>query len=152
MNELKIIPIEKLHHHPKNPRQELGDLTELAESIRARGILQNLTVVPREMTAAEYKAACEAYRAEPSAELQRLVNRHIVPGEYWVVIGNRRMEAAKIAGLAGLPCIESDMTEREQMATMVLENMQRSDLTCRSDGLFACRVQNAGIHCGLRVL
>ncbi len=42
------IPIEKLEHHPDNPRKVLGDLTELTESIRKSGVLQNLTVVPVE--------------------------------------------------------------------------------------------------------
>lgn len=90
--------IDLLEHHPKNPRQDLGDLTELADSIREKGILQNLTVVP---------------------------NDH---GTYYVVIGNRRLEAAKMAGLESLPCVISQMKEDEQQAVMLLENMQRNDL------------------------
>lgn len=93
--ELKI---NMLEHHPKNPRQDLGDLTELADSIREKGILQNLTVVP---------------------------NDH---GKYNVVIGNRRLEAAKLAGLESIPCVISLMDEAEQQAVMLLENMQRNDL------------------------
>ena len=100
MNEITMIPIGKLEHHPKNPRGDLGDLSELTESIRNRGIMQNLTVVPG------------------------------VGGEgYLVVIGNRRLEAARAAGLTELPCVISDMDEKEQMATMLMENMQRQDLT-----------------------
>ena len=45
MKEIVMIPVEQLHHHPENPRLELGDLTELAESIRKNGVMQNLTVV-----------------------------------------------------------------------------------------------------------
>jgi ParB family chromosome partitioning protein len=94
------IPIEKLHPHPKNPRMEVGDVTELAESIKAMGILQNLTVVESE------------------------------PGEaYTVIIGHRRLSASKLAGLIILPCIVADMDEKEQIATMLLENIQRRDLT-----------------------
>ena len=92
------LPIDVLEHHPKNPRQDLGDLTELADSIREKGILQNLTVVP---------------------------NDHC---SYYVVIGNRRLEAAKMAGLESLPCVISQMKEDEQQAVMLLENMQRNDL------------------------
>lgn len=92
------LPIDVLEHHPRNPRQDLGDLTELADSIREKGILQNLTVVP---------------------------NDH---GTYYVVIGNRRLEAAKKAGLESLPCVISQMKEDEQQAVMLLENMQRNDL------------------------
>ena len=100
MNTANIIDlnIDMLEHHPKNPRQDLGDLTELADSIREKGILQNLTVVP---------------------------NDH---GTYYVVIGNRRLEAAKMAGLESLPCVISLMKEDEQQAVMLLENMQRNDL------------------------
>ena len=35
-----------IHQHPDNPRKDLGDLTELSESIKKKGIMQNLTVVP----------------------------------------------------------------------------------------------------------
>ena len=101
MNNIVMIPVEQLHHHPENPRLELGDLTELAESIRKNGVMQNRTVVPEDP--------------------------HQV--SYLVVIGNRRMEAAKLAGLAEVPCVISDMDHKTQIATMLEENMQRSDLT-----------------------
>ena len=45
MKEIVMIPIGELHHHPENPRKDLGDLTELAESIRKNGVMQNLTVI-----------------------------------------------------------------------------------------------------------
>ena len=102
--EIVQIPVEMLRHHPDNPRKDLGDLTELAESIKAKGILQNLTVVPLECKVGDGPL-------------------------YEVVIGNRRMEAAKIAGLETLPCIITDMGYAEQIQTMLLENMQRTDLT-----------------------
>lgn len=100
MNNIVMIPVGDLEHHPENPRKDLGDLTELAESIRQRGIMQNLTVVP---------------------DLDR--------AKYLIVIGNRRFEAAKMAGLVDLPCVISDMDHKEQIATMLMENMQRQDLT-----------------------
>ncbi len=99
-NVLTYIEIGKLFHHPNNPRKELGDLTELTESIKQNGIMQNLTVVP-------------------------IGN---VDG-YYVVIGNRRLEAADKAGLKELPCVIAEMTEQEQIGTMLVENIQRSDLT-----------------------
>lgn len=100
MNEIKMIPVGDLMHHPDNPRQDLGDLRELTASIKAQGILQNLTVIP---------------------DLKR--------AKYLVVIGNRRFEAAKAAGLIELPCVISDMDEKEALKTMMSENMQRADLT-----------------------
>jgi len=107
MDNIELVPIEWLEHHPDNPRKDLGDLTELADSIRANGILQNLTIV-----AAPADEDCPAqYRT------------------FYVVIGNRRMEAAKLAGLKELPCVLSDMDHKTQVATMLQENMQRQDLT-----------------------
>lgn len=48
------IGLEHIHPHPDNPRKDLGDLTELAESIKKNGIMQNLTVIPKEGELAEY--------------------------------------------------------------------------------------------------
>lgn len=93
------IEVTKLLQHPDNPRKSIGDVTELAESIKARGILQNLTVVPAEN------------------------------GMYTVIIGHRRLAAAKQAGLTEVPCAVVDMDYKTQLSTMLLENMQRSDLT-----------------------
>lgn len=97
------VAITKLHPHPQNPRKELGDLVELAESIKARGVLQNLTVVP-----------IDAANADT---------------DYTVIIGHRRLAASQMAGLTELPCSITDMDQKTQIATMLLENIQRSDLT-----------------------
>ena len=132
-NEIKMIPIINLMHHPDNPRKDLGDLSELAESIRVNGILQNLTVVHaiHEMTEDEWMKDAELYQECPTEELRgRLCSRKYEdPNMYWVVIGNRRFEASQKAGLAVLPCVVSDMDHRTQVATMLEENMQRADLT-----------------------
>lgn len=106
-HEIKMISIERLAHHPNNPRKNLGDLTELTESIRKQGIMQNLTVVP--------------FMADRDPEDK--------DQKYKVVIGNRRLEASKAAGLTELPCVIAKMDFKEQMATMLSENMQRADLT-----------------------
>lgn len=39
------LPISKIYPHPDNPRKDVGDVSELAKSIKANGIFQNLTVV-----------------------------------------------------------------------------------------------------------
>lgn len=99
------LPVEQLMNHPRNVRKTYTEIDDLAESIKSRGIMQNLTVVP-------------APGHKESADL------------FYVVIGNRRLQAAKKAGLKTLPCsIAWDMSEREQFSIMVTENMQRSDLT-----------------------
>ncbi len=100
--EIVNIGLEHIHPHPDNPRKDLGDLTELAESIKKNGILQNLTVIPKEGE----------------------------PGEYIAIIGHRRSAAAKLAGITEAPCrIVEGMTHKEQVSTMLEENMQRGDLT-----------------------
>lgn len=97
--KLKNIEIRKIHSHPDNPRKDLGDINELAESIKTNGVMQNLTVVERE------------------------------DGDYTVIIGHRRLAASLQAGLDVVPCAVVKMDEKEQQSTMLVENMQRSDLT-----------------------
>jgi ParB family chromosome partitioning protein len=101
MGGLVMLSVDKLYPHPDNPRKALGDLKELSESIKAKGVMQNLTVVPR---------------ADED-------------GTYTIIIGHRRHAAAKKAGVTELPCVVVDMDYQEQLATMLLENIQRSDLT-----------------------
>jgi len=104
------IPVRDLHPHPKNPRKNLGDLEELTDSIKKNGIMQNLTVIP-----GFYRANGEWFNTE---------------AEYTVIIGHRRLEAAKAAGLTEVPCrIYENLPENDQIATMLEENMQRNDLT-----------------------
>ena len=99
---ITYIPRSKLEPHPDNPRKDLGDLTELAASIKKQGLLQNLTVVPSPDT----------------------------PDKYRIVIGHRRFNASAVAGLTELPCIiDEKMTYPEQIAVMMSENIQRNDLT-----------------------
>lgn len=98
------IEIKRISPHPKNPRKDLGDLTELTDSIRTFGILQNLTVVPDEAEG------------------------------YTVICGHRRLAAAEAAGLETVPCIiAKGMDEKTQVSIMLLENMQRSDLTVQEE-------------------
>lgn len=102
-----MIPILKIWPHQDNPRKALGDLEELAESIKQNGILQNLTVVP----------------------LVGEISKKVHEDSYRCVIGHRRLAAAKKAGLTEVPCTIVNMTPAEQVRTMLMENMQRSDLT-----------------------
>ena len=50
MDNIVLISVAKLKAHPQNPRKDLGDLEELTESIKAKGILQPLTVVEDELS------------------------------------------------------------------------------------------------------
>lgn len=96
------VPLEQVHPHPANPRRDLGDLDELADSIRAHGVRQNLLVVP-----------------DPDHS-----------GQYRAVIGHRRAAASRLAGLTHVPAVVDDsLTEADQRELMLLENIQRSDLS-----------------------
>lgn len=98
---IQEIELSKLKVHPRNVRKTYKGIDELAESIKAQGIRQNLTVVKN-----------------PEED-----------GTYLVVIGNRRLKAAIQAGIKTAPCEVAEMDEKEQLETMLLENMQRDDLT-----------------------
>jgi ParB family chromosome partitioning protein len=127
---LVYLPVSELFPHPDNPRKELGDLTELAESIKSKGIMQNLTVVRgHSLTHEEWKALSKAYDENPSEELRVRMNAKKSEDGYTVIIGHRRCAAAKLAGLNEVPCVIVEMSAQEQIGTMLLENMQRSDLT-----------------------
>ena len=102
-NKIVMIKRENLQPHPDNPRKDLGDLTELRESIRENGIMQNLTVIP----------------------MTGLVDS----GDFQILIGHRRFAASE-GILDELPCVVvDDLTDKEQVGIMLAENMQRSDLT-----------------------
>jgi len=93
------MPVKLLRDAPDNPRRELGDLGDLTQSIKARGVLQPIIVVPK---------GAEAYM---------------------VVAGHRRKAAAIEAGLTHVPCIVTHMTDEERLEAMLIENCQRSDLS-----------------------
>lgn len=111
--EIRMIPTHKIYSHPQNPRTDLGDITELTDSIKVMGVLQNLTVVP--------------YNAADHAGLT------ITDGDgsdcFVAVVGNRRHAAAEQAGLTELPCVVSNMDIKQQIRTMQVENLQREGLT-----------------------
>lgn len=135
VRDIVNIKVENLYPHPENPRKDLGDVSELAESIKKNGIMQNLTVIPgHKTTHEEWEEYSKAYRENPTDEMRCKMNSihtgEMNPEGYTVIIGHRRCEAAKLAGLTELPCrIVENMSEKEQLATMLEENMQRSDLT-----------------------
>lgn len=128
--ELTYLPVGMLYPHPDNPRKDLGDLTELTDSIKANGVLQNLTVVPGHyVTPEEYADLARVYAQEPTEDNRILLNTRTQPTGYTIIIGHRRWAAAKAAGLEEVPCVIAQMGEAEQIRTMLMENMQRSDLT-----------------------
>lgn len=102
------LPVTDIYPHPDNPRKDLGDLSELTESIRKNGIMQNLTVIKG------HHVAKEGWSDKG----------------YTLLIGHRRFAAAKAAGITEVPCkIVKDCDHKEQIAIMLEENLQRNDLT-----------------------
>lgn len=97
------IPVSQLMPNPHNPRRDVGDVRELTDSIRAQGIKQELLVTPAG-------------------------DRDGVP-QYRVVIGHRRLAAARLAGRDMVPCRIEELTPREERELMLVENTQRVDLT-----------------------
>lgn len=101
MSRIVMTDAKKLRPHPLNPRKSLGDLTELTESIKQNGIMQNLTAVP-----------------DPDKD-----------DGYMIIIGHRRFAAGKKAGLKEFPVSVVCLDEPDQVKIMLCENIQRSDLT-----------------------
>ena len=101
---LLSIPIEHLTPHPNQPRQHFdeAEIEGLADSIRARGIVQPLVVRP-------------APGGEDGAP-------------YQIVAGERRWRAAQRAGLHELPGVVRQLSDPESIEIALVENLQRSDL------------------------
>lgn len=100
--KLETIAVRDLRASLTNPRKTFapGPLQELADSIRAQGMRQPILARP--------KAGDTPFE---------------------IVAGERRYRAAKLAGLELVPCLVSDMSDREALEVQVVENLQRSDLT-----------------------
>jgi ParB family chromosome partitioning protein len=110
-----------------NVRREAGDLEGLAASLRRYGVLQPLGVV----------LVNGDGRGSPPGGSE---------GRYRVVYGNRRREAAIMAGLPTVPCVPVSLgAHPDQLVAQLLENMQRRDLNDmeKAEGLARLRRQLA---------
>ncbi|MCO6509227.1 MAG: ParB/RepB/Spo0J family partition protein [Aridibacter famidurans] len=114
----KVIAIDRIEPNPDQPRNEIGDLTELSASIKNQGILEPLLVKPRDN------------------------------GTYMIIAGERRWRASKLAGLTEVPCIELDIDENTIAEIALVENLQRKDLTIWevADGLLDLTVRFGYTH------
>ena len=104
----RMIPIDKIRPNPDQPRKNIGDIRELTDSIRVKGVLEPLLV-----------------RFVPGDDA------------YYIISGERRYHASKAAGLHELPCIEKIADDAETLELALIENLQRKDLTPfeEADGL-----------------
>jgi len=94
-----MIPLELIEPNAEQPRTSLGNIEELAASIREKGVLEPILV------------------------------RNIGPNRYQIISGERRFRAATLAGLDEIPAIELDVDDKEMLEIALIENIQRKDLT-----------------------
>ncbi len=94
-----MIPLDMVEPNAEQPRTQLGNIEELAASIREKGVLEPILV------------------------------RSIGPNRYQIISGERRYRAAILAGLDEIPAIELDVDDKEQVEIALIENIQRKDLT-----------------------
>jgi ParB family transcriptional regulator, chromosome partitioning protein len=99
-HHLQTLPIEYMQRGKYQPRKDINPekLQELADSIKAQGIIQPVVV------------------------------RHIGHEKYEIVAGERRWRAAQLAGLAQIPVVIKEIDDRAAMAIALIENIQREDL------------------------
>lgn len=100
--DVRQINIDKIVANPNQPRKEFDPegLKDLAESIKAKGVLQPVLVRP-------------------------IAGRK---DSFELVAGERRLRASKLAGLKEMPVLVKEMTDLESMAIALIENLQREDL------------------------
>lgn len=94
-----MVPLQFIEANAEQPRTQLGNIEELAASIREKGVLEPILV------------------------------RAIAPNRYQIISGERRYRAATLAGLDEIPAIELDVDDKEQLEIALIENIQRKDLT-----------------------
>lgn len=105
------IPIEKIKPSTTNPRQEMGDLTELVLSIRAR------------------------IKDGKRGIIEPIIVKELPDGNYEIVIGMRRYEAGKLAELETLPCLVEEFDSEDAIVAGLIENLQRLDLTWQEESI-----------------
>lgn len=95
------LPVGSVKPNPRQPRLNIDpdELTSLAGSIEEHGVLQPIVVLPEN-----------------------------TQGEFILIAGERRLRAARQAGLADIPAVVRDVDERQQLELALIENLQRSDL------------------------
>lgn len=99
-SNLGTLPIGQISANPHQPRRHFDPeaLAELSESIKANGIIQPLIVNKTEAS------------------------------EYELIAGERRLQAARLAGLEFVPVVIRSVSEKEQLQLAIVENVQREDL------------------------
>lgn len=103
---LLIVPVEQITPNPRQPRSHFNQstLAELAVSIKEHGIIQPLLVSSNPSTS--------------SGQAQG----------YTLIAGERRLQAAQLAGLTEVPVIVRQTSDQQKLELALIENIQRADL------------------------
>jgi ParB family chromosome partitioning protein len=101
--DLITVPLEKIEPSPRNPRQKLQRLDELAASIDAYGLLQPIVLRPR------------------------------LDGRFEIIAGHRRLQAIKSLGWRAVPATVRKAEPDDAYLLTLIENLQREDLTAREE-------------------
>jgi ParB family chromosome partitioning protein len=104
-------------------RMDEGALYELAESIKAQGIMQPILVRRLSDEQARIQRA-----AQGVADVGGAASAGTIRPLYEIIAGERRFRAAKIAGLNSVPVLVRDVPNEAAAAMALIENMQREDL------------------------
>lgn len=120
LNNLQYLPINALTPNQFQPRKHFDEqgLQELAASIQSQGIIQPLIVrkiLPKSLTTEP---------TDQASSLDRTKNY-----QFEIVAGERRWQAAKLAGLNEVPVIIKKLDDHLALAFAIIENIQREDLT-----------------------
>ena len=111
---LRELPLDRLQRGPYQPRRDFDTsaLEELANSIRAQGVMQPIVVRP-------------------------VGNEH-----YEILAGERRWRAAQLAQLDAVPALVRDIPDQAAMAMALIENIQREDLNPMEEAVAMERLQS----------
>ncbi|MFN2145390.1 MAG: ParB/RepB/Spo0J family partition protein, partial [Anaerolineales bacterium] len=95
------VPIEAIKANPHQPRTHFEEdaLADLSASIKEHGVIQPLILTKGE-----------------------------AEGQYYLIAGERRWQASKLAGLAQVPAILREATQQDMLLLALIENVQRADL------------------------
>lgn len=109
-DKITYLPLSALRESPTNPRKHYNQarLQELADSVKAQGVMQPIVVRP-----------IYPNNDAPTDARER----------YEVVCGHRRLRAATMAELDGMPCIIRELSDEDAAIIQLVENAQREDVT-----------------------
>jgi ParB family chromosome partitioning protein len=111
--ELRELPVEFIQRGKYQPRRDMNPeaLEELANSIRAQGVMQPIVVRP------------------------------ISQDRYEIVAGERRWRATQLAGLDKVPALVREIPDEAAIAMALIENIQREDLNPMEEAIALARLQ-----------